>query len=71
MRGQAGFAVETHAERLAGKGCLQRAEIGRRLAGVETVAIDQREPVAPAAGRGAALDFTQACLQGGAEAVVP
>ena len=71
MRGRAGFAVETHAERLALQGRLQRAEVGHRLGGVETVAIDRGEPVAPAAGGGAALDFAETRLQGRAKVVAP
>ena len=66
-----GVALETHAERLAAQRRLQRREIGHRLGGIETVAIDRREPVAPAAGGGAAFDLAKRRLQGGTKAVAP
>ena len=66
-----GVALETHAEGLAIQCRLQRREIGHRLGGIETVAIDRREPVAPAARRGAAFDLAKLRLQGGAQAVAP
>ena len=71
MRGRAGFAVEAHAERLALQGRLQWAEVGHRLVGVETVAVNRGEPVAPAAGGGAALDLAETRLQGRAKVVAP
>ena len=71
VSGQPGGTVEAHAQGAAGKGCLHRLEVGDGLGGVEAVAIDGGEPVAPAAGGGAALDLALLVLQGGAEAVAP
>ena len=71
MHRQIGRAVEPHAERPAGQGGLHQVEVGHGLVGIEAVAIDGGEPVAPAAGGGAALGLAQRLLQGGAEAVAP
>ena len=70
--GMLGVAVETHAEvGWPSSAACSGARSAIAWVGIEAVAIDRREPVAPAAGGGAAFDLAKLRLQGGAQAVAP